>query len=335
MLLRHRGVLTLLVLVALSGAVITGPWLVWSWPVDPATASLPQLGRTLVLNDLGRLPVSQQQAWVDRLQSELLNQRDLPSLSLELSAAQQRQLKANLAQLQEVWFQARLSEYMQREPDEQSEFLQTQVNAIVAWSKLESQLNARDSRPASGASVLLAQIDYWQQTTNEQERIAFKQALSEGTIYWLSITDLAQQGPAARRALANRIAGDVRNGNVAGSLTQTMTPEQHARFLANARLLVESYVHQLAQQYAALERNERPAFVDDELAAFEQSGLLKLVAQSADTSSPGKSATMQLAEQALGWIENAPAAERRQVAQLVTAIQQRMFQRQFPTRGLR
>lgn len=332
MLLRHRGVLTLLVLVALSGAAVAGTWLAWSWPVDPATASLAQVGRTLVLNDLSAIPLSRQQAWVDRLQSELQTEHELSSLSVELSPAQQQQLKSNLAQLQEVWFKTRLHEYRQLQADQRTQFLQLQVDSIVAWSKMESQLSEPDPGQTSGMSALLAQIDRWQLTANDQERIALKQALTEGTLYWLSITDLALQSPEARQAIAARIAGDVRKGNVAGSLTQSMTPDQRERFLANARLLVESYIHQLAPQYAAVERSERPAFLDRELTSFEQSGVLKLVAESADTSADAKSATLQLAEQVLGWIENAPETQRVQVAKLVTALQQRMYQRQFPSR---
>lgn len=329
---KHRGTLTLLMLLAMGSVALVGGWWLWSLPVVPATATRSQLLRGLVLQDLRQQPPAVQVAWVDRLQSELTSDFTLPAGAGELSPRYAQQLATNLDLLQEVWFDRRTAEYAALPPPEQPAFLQQQIELIAAWSELAA-LRGDNQSPEAATTELMAKIDGWITAAQGKRQIEMTRAVEDGTVCWLAHCDLSQQPHSVRRQLAARIAKELDRGAKPSVQELTQTPEQKLRLQHNAELLAESYVHLLAAQFNALPSNERPAFIYQQLANIERWQVAKLLDPTAESSSAAQWSLLE--KQTPRWIEHAPAEERDHVVAFMQATAQRLLWQQMVPAWLR
>ena len=333
MLLRHRGMLTLLTLVVLAGVLVTaGGWLVMG-SVDPTTASRSQIMRSLVLSDLSTESTETQVAWVDRLQDELSGDFATAGgdAATQLSDAYRQRLAQNIGTLQEVWFQTRTAQYA-RLPEEQREaFMVEQLALVGAWAKVASLLSDKPVPPEVATKGLIARIEQWVQAASGAQRDEMVSAVKDGTLCWLSMTDLETQPLPVKQELAKRFARELDRGarpKVGGLVTDT---ERRARLAHNAGQLVEAYIYTLAEQFAGIAPGERTKFIDEQLAAVQRWGIAQLLSgDSANEASSRASAALALAEQSQLWIDHAPEAQRDEVRALVGAVQQRLVWQQLP-----
>lgn len=333
MLIRHRGMLTLLTLVVLAGVLVTASgWLVTA-RVEPATASRGQIMRYLVLADLRTESPETQVAWVDRLQQELSGDFTTAGgdAATQLSDGYRQRLANNIGTLQEVWFQTRTTQYA-RLPEEQREaFMVEQLALVGAWAKVASLLSDKPVPPEVATKGLIAQIEKWVQQASGEQRDEMVAAVKDGTLCWLSMTDLQTQPLPVKQELAQRFARELDRGaqpKVAGLVTDD---ERRARLAHNAGQLVEAYIYTLAEQFANLEPAQRTEFIDEQLAAVQRWGVAQLLAgESTNESSQRASAALALVQQSQQWIEHAPEAKRDDVRALVGAVQQRIVWQQLP-----
>jgi hypothetical protein len=275
-----------------------------------------------------------QQAWVDRLQTELTSDEPLVgggSEKIELSSGFKARLLANINTLQSVWFEMRCAQYAQLPPAERDVFMLDQLEVVGAWAKIGSLLAAEPVPVDVATRHLIEKIDHWVQEAQGQEREDMIAAVNAGTLCWLSTSDLTTYPAGVKRELAVHLAMELDRGakpKVEGMVTDSA---RQAKLVANAGQLVEAYIHSVAQQFDALKtKAERNQFVDGQLANVEKWGVGDLL--SSGNSAPASKATAALAlvEQSKLWIAHASDEERPAVQGLVTAIEQRLLWKQMP-----
>lgn len=333
MFLRHRGTLTLLTLIVLAAVAITGGISVWNAPIDPAMASRGQLMRSLVLRDLSAEPLEAQRAWVDRLQRELQGEFESQG-TVQLSERYRQRLAQNVLTLQNVWFRTRTAQYASLPAEQRTPFLLDQLALVASWTKLASVLDSGPVPPEAGTKMLIQRLEAWLSEAEGTEREQMAAIIRDGTICWLSTTDLAQQPLAVRTELALRLARELDRGSRPAVGSLVADPERQSRLAHNAAQLVEAYVYHLADSYAELPSGERLKFVDNQLATVERWGVAELLSSapasgSAHTASRAVAA-MELARHTQVWIEHAPPEKKESVEQFVRAVQARLVWKQLP-----
>lgn len=331
MLLRHRGMLTLVTLVVLAGVTVGGALWLHHSHVDPATASRDQLLRYLVLADLGAQPKNAQQAWVDRLQLELTQDFAIGGQAQTLSASYRERLLRNIATLQSVWFQSRTAEYARLPTEHREAFMLEQLALVGSLARVSNLVESTPTPPAEATGKLIERIEEWVRQAEGAQRDEMIAAVKDGTLCWLSTTDLALQPWEMKRALAVRLARELDHGappRVAGLVTDSVRREQLAR---NLNQLVQAYIYSRAEEYAALPADERLTFLDDQLEVVERWGISNLLATEDSTARSSVSVALALAQRSQQWIDDAPVEQQPQVRGFVTAAQQRIVWKQLPT----
>lgn len=333
MLLRHRGMLTLVTLVVLAAVAVGGGVSLYHAQVDPATASRGQLLRYLVLADISVQPQTVQHAWVERLQEELAG--DLTSeggdAAQSLSPKYRDRLLNNIGTLQAAWFQLRTAQYAELPVDEREAFLVNQLSVVGAWAKIATMIEAEPMPLDEATSKFIAKIDGWVQQAPEPQRTAMVTAVKDGTVAWLSTTDLSTQPWEVKRRLAERIARSLGAGAPPAVSSLVTDPQRRAQLTQNIRQLVAAYVYTLADQYAELATAERPQFLDAQLTKVESWGVDRMLAANGSGAGGSKLGSLvALAGQSQQWIEEAPEESRPQVQVFVSALQQRIVWKQLP-----
>ncbi len=325
---KHRGTLTLITLLAVTSIALGGGYWLWSLPVSPATASREQLMRCLVLQDLRQQPRQVQQAWVDRLQRELTADFTPPNSATELSPRYQQQLTSNIQTLQAVWFDYRTEQYATLTPETRTPFMQEQIELIAAWPKLAKLDPQGAQSPEATLDELIAKIDRWIVQATGERHAQMIRAVEDGTVCWLATCDLAEHSHGVRRQLAARIAQELDRGAKPRVAELATSTEQQQTLQHNAELLAESYVHLLAGQFQQLPTNQRPAFIDRQLADIERWNLAQLLDPKANSDQAAQLGLLQ--KQSHRWIQHSPSDERDQVFNFVQATTQRIVWRQMP-----
>jgi hypothetical protein len=332
---RHRGTLTILTLLVLVSVGVAGGAWITAVPLDPATAPREQLLRHLALRDLSTQPLAVQGQWVERLERELTS--DLATnaaMPSEIADQYRERLASNIRVLQRAWFRLRTAEYADIDPAERGEFLRRQLRVVGAWSRIASLISTQPISSDDAMRGFIAQLDRWLQATSGEERDQMATAVKDGTVCWLSTTDISGQPLAMRRELAERLAHELNRGAEV-SPAGLVDAEDRELLLVNAQSLVEAYAYKLAAEYAALPADERPQFIDEQLAAVQRWGVIELLSPApSDATAASKNQTaamLALVEQSRAWVDNAPEADRPQVAAFVRGLEQRLLWKQLPS----
>jgi hypothetical protein len=228
----------------------------------------------------------------------------------------------------------RTAEYADIDPAERGEFLRRQLRVVGAWSRIASLISTQPISSDDAMRGFIAQLDRWLQATSGEERDQMATAVKDGTVCWLSTTDISGQPLAMRRELAERLAHELNRGAEV-SPAGLVDAEDRELLLVNAQSLVEAYAYKLAAEYAALPADERPQFIDEQLAAVQRWGVIELLSPApSDATAASKNQTaamLALVEQSRAWVDNAPEADRPQVAAFVRGLEQRLLWKQLPS----
>ncbi|HTN75389.1 MAG TPA: hypothetical protein VL096_09085 [Pirellulaceae bacterium] len=327
---RHRGMLALLLLLMLAGTTVGSAAWIWSLPVSPATASREQLLRALVLQDLSREPRASQQAWVNRLQTELSADFSPPDGQVNLLESQRKRLVANVQLLERVWFEMRASQYAGQPQERKASFLREQIELLRVWSEVAALAQASSTAPEAAILGFVAQLDSWIATAEGAQREQMVRAVEDGTACWLATCTLQDYPLEVRRQLAERIVRELKQGAQPAVTVMASSPQERERLAKNVALLIEAYIQQVAASFAKVPANERGKFIDTELDAIEAWSNSNPALLTGEANHSSASALVQLAAQAPHWIEHAPPDEQAQVAAFVGAVQQRLLWRQLP-----
>ncbi len=335
---RHRGILAVLSVVVLAMIVSLIAWRLWAGHLpDPQQADTQGLMRWLVLAELADEPWDRQLVLVDRLEEELNKGGDLTGDAGSLSKQYQDRLQRNTQLLKRVWFQSRVDRYGSCSEAERFDFLTAQIQTVMVWSKFDiptnnvvRQVDPIDHQHAS-TMRFFSDVERWIAEADENHAVRYRQAVRDGLTCWLATRDLAEEPMPTRRELARRIENELENGLQLNQVSGDLNQQRQQILQANGLLLLEAWLHNEAEQYAALPANQRTAFVDAQLDRVSQWHLVDFLNGPSGDGSPsdsqdGVAALMVVVD---GWIERAEPDLQPQLGNLVRHIQQRVLWRSF------
>jgi hypothetical protein len=331
---RHRGILAVLSVVGLAVIVSLVGWRLWAgYLPDPQQADVGGLMRWLVLAELTDEPWDRQIVFVDRLEQELSKGGHLTGNAESLSQQSLDRLQRNAQLLKRVWFQSRVDRYASCPEAERFDFLTSQIKTVMVWSQFDIPTNGavRQVDPIDGQDTatmrFFSDIERWISEADEDHAVRMRQAVRDGLTCWLATSDLAEEPMPTRRELARRIESELENGLQLNQVVGDLDQQRQQTLQANGLLLLEAWLHNGAEQYAALPTDQRTAYVDTQLERVNRWHLIDFLNSQGSDGSPagsqnGAAALMVVVD---GWIERAEPDLQPQLGNLVRHIQQRVL----------
>ena len=339
MAVRHnRGLGTALILLALAGAAVILPgWALQNRLPNPTTAGQEDLLRWL-LRDLDQEPFPVQLALIDRLEREIRAGIKLPLDMSRLNETQQHRLRRNTQLLKHRWFLTRVDGYYSTPPSQRIARLDEQIATIDNWTALDTELSGRLNThhavegPSCPPDHLFDQISRWIDQSTGAQRQRMVQVIRLGVVRWLATRDLDGQSDDTRRRLANHIARGLNEQPPPGEALLHLTESEQERLRANSRLLMEAWFGERAEEYFALPKPERAAFLDGRIEDIRRWGILQLLAPDTGDTDPRNrelAATTELIQMTQTWIRRARPDQRQRLQKMIAATQQRMLLRRL------
>ena len=140
--MNYRAAIIIVLLVLIGAAAAGGTYLMQP-PLrpDPETAAREAILEYLVVNDLAAEPYPYQERMVDRVVAELAAKPLASNTNRKIPKAYFEQVEQNLQTLKQVWFRSRGLRYHTIPAGERNAFLDQQIEAVLAWSRADLQLN--------------------------------------------------------------------------------------------------------------------------------------------------------------------------------------------------
>lgn len=303
----------------------------------PRVASHNQLMYWVVLRDLKQFEPEIHLALVDRFAEEAAEIFEKNNASqAALSPSQTERLLANIELLKQVWFKDRIATYCDiSHPETCEAFMSRQVQLLEDFSQIAFEhadvLYPEKSQEdlTTISDELFADIDRWLTETPADRKEQTLRAVREATVFWLSTQDLKAQVMPARQELVKRVIAELETGMDLAQTTAIVRDQQADQLKRNAMLLMEAWVHLLAEEFSTLPPHSRTDFIDRQIEAVQRWKLLDYLADGSDVA-PTSTAPPSLARvnQIVGeWIEQADAVMQPKLKQLHLAFQQRIFLR--------
>jgi hypothetical protein len=328
---KHRGTLTIVAAVVLSIVSVAAGLQVHSWLYglpDPATADRDGLLRWLVLADLAEHDDATCRMLVDRLEAEFVGDNaaatNLTSTANDLSQSQRERIAANTERLKEVWFHARVDEYLALDPNGRAAFLDRQIRNIFRCAAIDRQFSSSESNDNASTGDFIGgffdSLASWQASAPEPKQPEIDNVVKDGLVRWLVIDDLSAQSPAMRRKIVaglEKELGDALSFDAAG----TRTEAENEQFWKNVELLAEAWFHLKAEQFAALPKTERRAFVEKQMTVVAE-----LAAHSPSSQQTGP---LGIAAKLQSWIASIDERNRQPAREFATALQSAFIARIF------
>lgn len=332
---RHRGLLTLVTLIAFGGASAAVAWYVLLVRLpEPSVASRPQLLRWLVLRDLEYESPEIQLALVDRLETEISADDLGPDGTAFLSDSQRARLEKNVEVLKNVWFRSRVDRYFASDPPRRMDYLAAQLAVVARWAQIDSRLaESRGGQPAD----LFQQIDAWIADTTGSERTRVIQVVEQGVLCWLATGDLRDVTMEDRRELADRIAANLDADPNPGTTIVAVGDQRRATLMTNCELVMEAWLLNRADDYEQLAEPQRDKFVDTQIEKVMRWGVLEMLADSepnvASNANGQITGLIRFRVLVAEWVARAKPSDQPRLQQLVARVEQRMFARMFGMNG--
>jgi hypothetical protein len=330
---KSRGILILLLLICLSGAV--GAAAVYVSVIrmpDPESADSRGLMRWLVQRDLSRQPDKVQRTIVDRLLVALPSTDEWTD-DVQLNDGQKSLLSQNSQLLKHVWFVSRVERFFQLPPEQHDPYLDEQIDTVARLSIVSDELTkmvdqqTSQNVPDEGMS-LMRDMDGWIAEASGSERERMLQAVSSGVVRWLMISDLAQESFALRCELSHRIALHLDDEKSAANILDGRQSQEKAQLRANAHLLMEAWFHGRAEEFARMKTiEEKDAFVDRQIQRIEEWDIRELMASGDQQAGDSTAMTQQMMEMVKIWIDRAPRDRQPILLQFFLNLQKRYFWR--------
>ena len=337
--MKRRGlVLGLMVFVGVVGSALGVVYMRFANLPHPNDASHNQLMYWVVLRDLNDYEHDIQLALVNRFADEA---RDIfgknNASEAQLSDAQSKRLLANIEILKKVWFDNRVAQYCDiNRPETCEKFMDDQIALLndfgnIAFEHADVLYPEKAGQNLTTISdELFADIDNWMEQTPEDKKSATLQAIREATVFWLSTEDLEVQVMEARKELVVRVIEQLAKGMNLESTTSVVTNERAKQLKHNAMLLMEAWVHILAEQYEELPKEKRKDFIDSTIADVDRWKLLEYLnsdstSTSASSSQNSIQAVTEFNRTIKEWTKRANEQMQSKIKSLHTAFQQRIF----------
>jgi hypothetical protein len=329
---KHRGTLTIVAAVVLSIVSVAAGLQVHSWLYglpELATADRDGLLRWLVLADLNDHDDATCRVLVNRLEAEFVGNNaadaDFNDAAKELSHSQRERIAANTKRLEEVWFHARVDEYLALKQDRQrTAFLDHQIRTIFRCAEIDQQFGRNgDNEDAGGRDFVGGFFDSlagWQASAPPFKQSQIASAVKEGLIRWLVIDDLSAQSPAMRRQIVAGLEKEL-GENLSFQAKNSLNNEEQDNFWRNVNLLAEAWFHMKAEQFAALPKAERRAFVEKQMTVVAE-----LAAHSPGSQQGGP---LGIAAKLQGWIASIDEPNRQPAREFASALQSAFIARIF------
>lgn len=350
----RKALITITVVVTLIGTALgVVYWRFYNLP-HPKIASHAQLLYWVALKELGNESPDIRVALVNRFADEANKIFTGSMTSTQLSDTQSSRLLRNIEILKQTWFFDRIAQYKTiKSPAVKEKYLEKQITLLdeignIAFENAQLLYPDKDTEQMTTISgEMLADIDRWLKSTPSEEKQSTSQAVREATVFWLTTQDLSAQVPAAREELVTRVIAELENGMDLKSTTSVVSGDRVKILKKNAMLLMESWFHQLADQYSSLDRKERTPFIDQKIEAVQKWNLIGFLTESDTNKEPDqtgatseqKNGAMSITEQLAaaaefnkiidGWIESADDVKSEKLDKLKKAIQRRMFSKFF------
>lgn len=296
---------------------------------DPGTADREGLVRWLVIADLGEHDDATCRTLVDRCEAVFADDGELPGQTAELGDEDRQRVQRNIERLKEVWFHARVDEYLALEDDKRPAFLDRQIGNIFRCAELDRRLDegGGDSGGTQAAgtdsyvAAFFASLSQWQAAAPPAKREQIDEVIRAGLIRWLATHDLAKQSASVRRSIVEGLEQELGDRLSFGDATSTLAASESTRFWRNVEVLTEAWFHLKAEQFAHLAEDERPAFVQRQLAVIDE--------LAAHWPSAGNNGTSDIAARLREWIAAAENDNRPAVERFAVALQKAWFARAF------
>lgn len=332
--MKRRGlILALLFVVGFIGTALGVVYLRFVNLPHPKSASHNQLMYWVVLRDLKEYEPDVHLALVDRFAEEAKQIFDKNNTSqAQLSESQSKRLLANIEILKKVWFEDRIAQYCDiNHPETCEAFMDRQIKLLNDFGNLAFE-NAQVLYPDKSqnnlktiSDELFADIDKWMLETPFEKKADSLKAIREATVFWLSTEDLGLQVMEARKQLVVRVIGELENGMDLAATTSIVTNERSKRLKENAFLLMEAWIHVLADQYSEMPKDRRTKFVDGKIEEVKKWKILDYLSDDSAKSKNSLAALTQFNQTLKTWTERADESAREKISKLHSAIQQRIF----------
>jgi hypothetical protein len=338
--LRYPKLLTLVLVFLITGGI--GYWM-WFGPLpDPSDAGIRDLARWLLQRDLVKEPRTIQLSLVNRLQTELKSDFDLPS-QRRWSNNSHDQLLRNVVFLGKVWFHERCRQYQQLDKPQRLPFLESQLVVVSRWSALETKLLDRQQptsrSPSSPSTVRLFQrIKSWIDAAEGEQRVQLKQTIQDATVCSLATDNMADQSMEVRRDLADRIASFLNDaGNGIGGRLE-LQAAHYKRLSENSLLLMEAWLINRAMEFESLSPEQEEPYLEDQLNQMKQwnlGSLLEPAAEGQSNTAPQSAlaGSIKLLSRIVPhletWISRAKPSQQEALRELTQQFQMQLIKNQF------
>jgi hypothetical protein len=328
---KHRGTLTIVAAVVLSIVSVAAGLQVHSWLYglpEVATADRDGLLRWLVLADLQDHDDATCRVLVDRLEVEFVGsnaaETDFSDAAKELSQSQRERIAANTKRLEEVWFHARVDEYLALDSNDRAAFLDRQIRNIFRCAEIDQQFRGESDEHAAGGNDFVGSffdsLAEWKASAPSSKQTQIADVVKDGLVRWLVIDDLSAQSPAMRRQIVLGLENEL-GDSLSFESAAERTDVENKQFWKNVELLAEAWFHIKAEQFGALPKTERRAFVETQM---------KVVAELA-AHSPGsqQAGPLGMATKLQSWIASIDEPNRQPAREFASALQSAFIARIF------
>ena len=317
------------------------------WPSarpDPATASREALLRYLVVGEIAAEEEEYQVALVDRLMNDFAENPDLPTGTAEqIPKGYREQLDLNLDTLKRAWFVSRCLRYREMSESAATQdvakaaYLDEQIGAVLAWSRVDLQLSTAegladdDAQRAAYAGEFFGQIEQWIATAEAERATIMNRAVRDAILRWLSTRSLAEEPMGTRQELAKVVVAELDRGLKLEQIMGSLEEAEKSQLAANSLLLIEAWLHEVAIEYEQLPSDQRQAFLRAKLDQVVEWDLAGLIAEGGSGSTSAMSelqASLRMLAVINQWIARADHDSRGRFEMFMFDLQRQWLLRQ-------
>ncbi len=326
--------MTIVAAVGLSAVSVAVGMQVHAWLYrlpEVATADREGLVRWLVIADLDERDEATCRALVDRCEVVFADEGKLPADTEALNDDELARVKRNVERLKEVWFHARVDDYLALPTDERAALMDRQIGNIFRCAELDRRLDdggedaGGDSNDDAGGYVaaFFDSLSAWQAAAAPAKQERIDEVVRAGLIRWLATHDLAQQPSAVRRSIVAGLEKALGSELSFGDATSTLAAAEGEQFWKNVEVLAEAWFHAKADEFASLAEMERPPFIVQQLAVVDE-----LAAHWPSVSkNVSKSGAAGIAGRLQVWIAATATEKRAAAEEFAVALQKAWFAR--------
>jgi hypothetical protein len=180
--------------------------------------------------------------------------------------------------LKRSWFGQTVDAYCECAPGNRNALLDRQIDFILRWSEIDSEISAAVSGEppedaaagATSATSVFADVRDWLGAATEDRRRQMREVIDAGLMRWLATRDLGSESFATRDALIEAILAELPHDVDAEEVTRGLTPAQQDRFWANVDLLGEAAFLHRARAFDRLPDAQKLAYVDEQILLVSQ-----------------------------------------------------------------